>query len=66
MTYQKITKWLNSHPLISVNKLEQLTECPQGTIRQALKEIGGVSRKIPDKHLPAIIKELKKYGFKTK
>lgn len=64
MTSQKITKWLNSHPLISVNKLEQLSECPQGTIRQALKPINGIERSIPEKWIPSIVKELKRYGFK--
>ena len=64
MTSAKITKWLNTHPLIKINKLEELTECPQGTIRQALKSIGGVERSIPEKYIPAIVKELKKYGFK--
>jgi len=64
MTSQKITNWLNAHPLIKVNKMEEIVECPQGTIRQALKSIGGIERGIPDKYIPAIVKELKKYGFK--
>lgn len=66
MTSDKITKWLNAHPLIKVNKLEEFVECPKGTIRQSLKEIGGVSRGIPLKYIPTIVKELKKYGFKFK
>jgi len=66
MTSHKITVWLNAHPLIKVNKLEELTQCPQGTIRQALKPIGGVERGIPGKYMTAIVKELKKYGFKGK
>lgn len=64
MNSQIIIKWLNAHPLIKINKLEELAECPQGTIRQALKPIGGIERAIPDKYCHAIIKQLKKYGFK--
>lgn len=64
MTSQKLITWLNAHPLISVNKLEELAGCPKGTIRQALKPINGVDRSIPEKWILSIVKELKKYGFK--
>lgn len=64
MTSKKLTTWLNAHPLISVNKLEELSGCPKGTIRQALKPINGVERSIPEKWIPSIVKELKKYGLK--
>lgn len=64
MTSEKITKWLKAHPLIKINKLEEIVGCPQRTIIKSLKPTGGIERDIPEKWIPAIVKELKKYGFK--
>jgi hypothetical protein len=54
-----IVNFLVSRPLISVRGLEKLCNIPDSTIRQA---IAG-KKKIPDKHLRLIQKEIIMYGY---
>ena len=53
--------WLKERPAISIQLIEQEAELPSTTIAKAK---GG--REIPDKHWPALVKVLKKYGLDGK
>ncbi len=57
---QQIIAFLKDHEAISIRKIEQIAKVPSTTIAQALNN---PDRAIPDKHLPAIRKELERYGF---
>ena len=67
MTQQMKTKteslvaWLNDRPALNIKKLEEEAAIPFTTITQALR-----GREIPEKHWPAIVATLKKYGLSPK
>lgn len=62
-----LIKWLSQRDsradgLLSIRQLEKNAGCPDSTIRHALKSEN--PRKIPEKWVKPIEKELKKYGYK--
>lgn len=58
----KAITWLQSHDLISINRLEKKIGIPQRVLSKVVKELDG--RTLPDKYHKDLITELKKYGFK--
>jgi hypothetical protein len=54
-----ICDFLKSHPLISVNGLEETLNIPQSTVWKAVKN----AREIPTKHIFTIICHLAGYGL---
>lgn len=58
----KAIKWLQTHELISINRLEKKIGIPQRVLSKVVKELDG--RELPEKYHNDLIKELKKYGFK--
>lgn len=58
----KLLAWLHAHPLIKISPLERLCGVPDDVIQKALDKRQALS----EKHVPAITKILKDYGFKTK
>lgn len=58
----KAIKWLQTHDLISINRLEKKIGIPQRVLSKVVKELDG--RALPDKYHKDLIAELKKYGFK--
>ena len=57
---EPLKKWLLAHPLIKISTLNKAAGLPDNTIKNAL--IDG-TRPFPLKHLPAVIKVLKNYGY---
>lgn len=58
---EKLLAWLAERPAIAVRLIEQEAKIPSTTIAKA-KE----GREIPDKHWPALVNTLKKYGLDAK
>ncbi len=58
----QILDWIKNHDLIKVNSLEKKCGIPQAMINKALS--GKVA--LPVKHLPALLKALRPYGFRIK
>jgi hypothetical protein len=56
-----LVAWLNERPSLNVKSLEEEAAIPFTTITQSLR-----GREIPEKHWPAIISVLKKYGLNPK
>lgn len=62
MTQQEhIKEWLQEHPLLSKNGLEKKCGIPQAMLSRFVT--GDYQRGLPDKYLPALMKELKRYGY---
>jgi hypothetical protein len=59
---EQIIEWLSTRDLISFNKLEKKCGMPQGCLYKAKNNV--VS--LPERHIPALAKELKPYGFRLK
>lgn len=57
----KIVRWLNAHPLINIRALERHCKIPQAALSKAM---AGNTTFLAEKHLPALQKELKGYGYK--
>lgn len=58
----KAITWLQTHDLISINRLEKKIGIPQRVLSKVVKELDG--RTLPDKYHKDLIAEIKKYGFK--
>lgn len=58
---EKLLTWLDERPAIAIQLLEKEAGVPSTTIAKAK---GG--REIPEKHWPALVQVLKKYGLDTK
>ena len=58
----QIILWLQNHDLIKVKALEEKCGMPQACIAKVIA--GKVE--LPEKHIPALCKELKAYGFRLK
>lgn len=56
---EKIIQWLKTHEAIRLTVIEDAAKIPSRTLQRALE-----GRGIPDHHIEALIKELKKYGYK--
>jgi hypothetical protein len=56
-----LVAWLTERPALKINVLEEEAKIPFTTISQAQR-----GREIPEKHWPAIISVLKKYGLNPK
>lgn len=61
MKLLQLVTWLKAHPLIKVSALERECGIPQGALNKALN---GDATFLSEKHLPALKKALKPYGFK--
>jgi len=55
-----LVAWLDERPALNIKKLEEEAVIPFTTISQAQR-----GREIPEKHWPAIVAVLKKYGLKS-
>lgn len=55
----KITAFLKTHDLISLNALEKRCSIPQGTLSKAVTGV----RNISENHIQKLSVELKKYGY---
>jgi hypothetical protein len=58
---EKILAWFVKHDLFSIHGLEKKLKLPVNAISRALRR----DRPLPDKYVPEIKKEIKKYGYKT-
>lgn len=56
----QIIAWLKNHDLIKINALEERCGIPQACINKVIK--GKIE--LPEKHVPALLKELRVYGLK--
>jgi hypothetical protein len=56
-----LVDWLNERPSLNIKKLEEEASIPFTTISQAQR-----GWEIPEKHWPAIVAALKKYGLNEK
>jgi hypothetical protein len=56
---QKLLDWIKSRDLLSINRVEERCGIPQRMLQKALKEL----QPLPDKYVPSLQKELKKYGY---
>lgn len=54
--------WLQTHDLISINRLEKKVGIPQRVLSKVITGLDG--RTLPEKYHKALLKELKEYGFK--
>lgn len=59
---EKAIEWLQTHDLISINRLEKKVGIPQRVLSKVIKQLDG--RDLPEKYHDDLIKELKRYGFK--
>jgi hypothetical protein len=58
----QIINWLNTHDLIKIKALEEKCGLPQSCIARV--NAGKIN--LPPHHVPALMKELKKYGLVIK
>ena len=59
---EQIKVFLQSHALISIKGLEREAGIPEDAIKKFLQ----VKRSLPQKHIPAIEKVLREYGYTPK